>query len=233
VVLESGLNDPAAPWFAVERAVGAFTRVCSYDRANALGGASDPAPTPRTAGGAVADLHALLAVANVPGPYVLVGHSFGGIVSRLYAATHADEVAGLVLVDPSHEDQDARLQALVGPELWEAYQMGGGMFNPEGIDMAASFAQVRAARATAPLQPIPLVVVTAGDRDAPAVLPSFAPPGWPVEAVDRLWRELQADLARLVPNGQHVIAQQSGHYVHQTEPTVVVEAIRQVVTSVR
>ena len=229
-MLESGHNDSAAPWFAVESAVAAFARVCSYDRANAVAGASDPAPTPRTAAEAVADLHALLAAADVPGPYVLVGHSLGGLFVRLYAATYPDEVAGLVLVDASHEEQNARLEALVGPELWAAYQQTLAQFpNFEGIDIDASFAQVRAARAAAPLRPMPLVVLTAGQ---PAD-PSLFPPGWPVEAEAALWRELQADLAGLAPNGRHVVAERSGHYVHQTQPELVVEAIRQVVEAVR
>jgi pimeloyl-ACP methyl ester carboxylesterase len=232
VVLESGLNDPAAPWVAVQQAVATFTRVCSYDRANAVGGASDAAPLPRTAADAVADLHTLLFVAQMPGPYVLVGHSFGGIFARLYASTYPEEVAGLVLVDPSHEEQDTRLEALVPPDLWRAYQMSG-VLNPEGIDMAASFTQMRTTRARMPLRPMPLIVVTGGDRNAPSVLPAFTPPGWPTEQVDRLWYELHADLAHLVPEGRQVVAEQSGHYVHQSEPEVVVEAIRQVVAAAR
>ena len=93
--------------------VGAFTRVCVYDRPGTLLNAedtagrsrSDPAPLPRTAQDVVADLHALLRAARVPGPYVLVGHSLGGLCVRLYATTYPEEVAGLVLVDASHEDQ--------------------------------------------------------------------------------------------------------------------------------
>jgi pimeloyl-ACP methyl ester carboxylesterase len=229
VVLEAGHNDPAAPWFAVERAVSPFARVCAYDRANTAGGASDPAPTPRTGADAVADLRALLAAAGVPGPYVLVGHSLGGHFARLYASTYPDEVAGLVLVDASHEDQDARLEALLGPELWAQSQAFVAGLNIEGIDLAATHAEVRAARAATPLRPMPLAVVMAGQ----AIDPAGFPPGWPVEEHRQLERELQADLAGLVPNARHVIATQSGHYVHQTEPELVVEAIRQVVAAVR
>ena len=230
VVLESGLGDPAAPWFAVERAVARFTRVCSYDRANALAGASDPAPTPRTGREVAADLHALLQAAGIPGPVVLVGHSIGGHYVRLAAAVHPAAVAGLVLVDASHEEQEVRLEALVEPELWAAFRAMLAQFpNPEGIDLDATAAQVRSARAATPLPPVPLVVLTAGQPQDPALFP----PGWPVEAQARLSRELQADLTGLVPGGRQVIAQQSGHYIHQSEPGLVVDAIRDVVAAVR
>ena len=230
VVLESGLADPAAPWFAVERAVARFTRVWTYDRANALAGASDPAPTPRTGREVAADLHALLQAAGVPGPYVLVGHSIGGHFIRLFAAAHPAEVAGLVLVDASHEEEEARLEAIVPPELWTAFRAMLAQFpNPEGIDLAASAAQVRAARAATPLPPVPLVVLTAGQPQDP----SLFPPGWPLEAEARLWQELQADLAGLLPGGQRVIAEQSGHYIHQAEPALVIDAIRDVVEAAR
>jgi pimeloyl-ACP methyl ester carboxylesterase len=230
VVLESGLNDPAAPWFGIESAVAPFTRVCSYDRANSAGSASDPTPAPRSGEDTVADLHALLTAADVPGPYVLVGHSIGGLIARLFASNYPDEVSGLVLVDSSHEDQDVRLEALVTAEQWAAYQQFFAQFpSPEGIDMEATFDQVRAARAAAPMRPMPLIVLTAGQTAEP----SLFPPGWPVEADAELWRELQTDLAGLVPNARHIVAEQSGHYIHQAEPDLVVEAIRQVVAAVR
>ena len=71
---------------------------------------------PRTAGDIVADLHALLTAAAIPGPYVLAGHSFGGLVARLYAATYPDEVVGLVLVDAAHEDYYAAMREALTPE---------------------------------------------------------------------------------------------------------------------
>jgi pimeloyl-ACP methyl ester carboxylesterase len=227
VVLESGANDSAAPWFAIESAVASFTRVCSYDRANTVAGASDPAPVPRTGEDLVADLHALLVAADEPGPYVLVGHSIGGHVIRLYASTYPDEVAGLVLVDASHEQQFARLQEMLSPEQWAAMQQM--IIGIEGLDLEAMAAQVRDARAEAPLEPMPLVVLSAGQGADPATLP----PDWPVEEYAALWAELQEDLAGLVPGSRHVVAEQSGHYIHQSQPDLVVEAIRAVVTAVQ
>ncbi len=228
VVLEAGLGDSAAPWAGIIPAVAAFTRVVSYDRPNTSAGASDPAPTPRTAADAVADLHALLSKAAVPGPYVLVGHSVGGLFVRLYASTYPDEVAGLVLVDASHEDQEERRRAMVSPELFAAEQQAIQGGNPEGIDLAASFAQVRAARASTPLRPMPLVVLSAGEID-----PALFPPGWPMATEARLWNELQEDLAGLVLGGRHIVAQKSSHYIMQSQPDLVAAAIRHVVAAVR
>lgn len=118
VVLEAGLGDSAATWTGIIPAIAGFARVVGYDRANTTAGASDPAPMPRTAADAVADLHNLLTAAAIPGPYVLVGHSIGGLFVRLYASSYPEEVAGLVLVDASHEEQDARREAMVSPELF-------------------------------------------------------------------------------------------------------------------
>ena len=101
-----------------------FTRVCAYDRPgtvarlqdNVRPSRSDPVPQPRTAPEAVADLHTLLHAAGVPGPYVLVGHSLGGLFVRLYASTYPEDVVGLILVDPYSE----RLETLFKPERWAA-----------------------------------------------------------------------------------------------------------------
>jgi pimeloyl-ACP methyl ester carboxylesterase len=104
VILDSGLGEPARSWTGVQSGVKRFTRVCSYDRAGY--GHSDPSPRPRSSLQIARELHALLEKADVPGPYVLVGHSFGGYNVRVYAGLYRSEVAGVVLVDSSHEDQE-------------------------------------------------------------------------------------------------------------------------------
>jgi pimeloyl-ACP methyl ester carboxylesterase len=91
--------------------VAGVTRVCGYDRPDAPASHSDPTPI-RTAQEVVDDLRALLAAAGEPGPYVLVGHSLGGLYVQLFAYRHPDEVAGLVLVDPTPEGFAERLDIL-------------------------------------------------------------------------------------------------------------------------
>ena len=109
VVFDSGSGDPGWNWQAVQPEVAKRTRACVYDRAGL--GFSDPSPQPGTSGNAVADLHALLGKAGIQPPYVLVGHSYGGGNVQLYTFRYPDEVKGLVLVEPAHEDEAKRLNA--------------------------------------------------------------------------------------------------------------------------
>jgi pimeloyl-ACP methyl ester carboxylesterase len=103
VILESGLQATSSLWGWAQPNVAGTTRVCAYDRAGV--GWSEPASAPRDAWQIARELHTLLGNAGIIGPYVLVGHSYGGLYVRVYAAAYPDEVAGVVLVDASHPDQ--------------------------------------------------------------------------------------------------------------------------------
>ena len=257
VLLEAGSGNNADVWDTIALAsdsgatavlpgVAAFTRVCAYDRPGTMLDAdhrsrSDPAPMPRTAADAVADLHALLDAAGVSGPYVLVGHSLGGIIVRLYAATYPQEIAGVVLIDVSHEEQYARWEAELGPEQWAELQqqvLSGPEDDPdlERMDFEASFAQLREAATAHPLPPLPLVVLTPGvstNNLAPPEMRAALPPDFPWGALEAVHQALQDELAALVPGARHVIATESGHYIQLQQPELVIEAIRQVVEGVR
>jgi pimeloyl-ACP methyl ester carboxylesterase len=99
VIFDAALGGSSLSWTLVQPAVARVTRACSYDRAGF--GWSDAGPLPRTAGRIADELHTLLRAAAVPTPYVLVGHSYGGLVMRVYAARHPDEIAALVLIEPA------------------------------------------------------------------------------------------------------------------------------------
>ena len=252
VVLEAGYRSPATVWTddliqpddprtMVLAGVAAFTRVCAYERPGAAGvvdgvlqpSRSDPVPMPRTAEGVVADLHALLSAAGVPGPYVLVGHSLGGLFVRLYAATYPEEVAGLVLVDAWSEG----LQGLLTPEQWESYVRVNSAVPPamagypgyETLDFAAASAAMGEAAAARPLGPVPLAVIAHGQ---PFGL-TEEDLGFPPEALERAWRAAQEGLARLAPGARFVVATESAHYVQLQQPELVIAAIREVVEAVR
>jgi len=113
VILESGLGTGGSTdWTLVHDAMAGFTRTCAYDRAGIMW--SDPKDTPQHAAAVADDLHALLQRAGIGGPLVLVGHSVGGPYTRTYVGKYGDQVAGLVMVDPSHPDQVARLGRVSG-----------------------------------------------------------------------------------------------------------------------
>ena len=252
VVLEAGYRSPVDVWTTdlvspetprtmVFAGVAANTRTCVYERpgvAAVIDGVfmpsrSDPAPVPRTAADAVAALHTLLDVADVPGPYVLVGHSFGGLIVRLYASTYPNDVAGLVLVDALSEYVRTELT----PEEWAAYAAVVSAVPPEltayasleTMDMDASFDQMTEASSRHPLTGIPLTVISAG---LPFGIPD-ADLGFSSNRLQDAWSAAQDKLGSLIPDTRHLVATDSAHYVQLDQPNLVIEAIRQVVNAVR
>ena len=109
LVIVAALGTPATDWLAIQRALTPDVSVVLYDRGGI--GWSDPGPRPRTAGRMADELHALLTAARIEPPYVLTGHSLGGLIALIYTAHHRDHVAGLALVDSSHPDMHKRLPA--------------------------------------------------------------------------------------------------------------------------
>src|SRR5512135_726932 len=103
VILEPALGGCALQYARIQLAVAAFTQVLAYDRGGQ--GWSEPSPQPRTPANLAAELRALLRGLDLHPPYVLVAHSFGGMLSRFYAGLHPEEVAGMVLVDATHVDE--------------------------------------------------------------------------------------------------------------------------------
>lgn len=215
VILEAGYGDDWSNWRLVQPALAPTIRVCSYDRAGI--GESEAAPAPRSAADTATDLHALLQNAGLPGPYILVGSSYGGLAVRLYAATYPESVAGLVLVDPLHEDYLDRLEAIAPAQHAALVDLLESI--PEGIDFAASAADIRAA---GPLPDVPTVIITRGIGDFP--------PLDPTRATEQLWQELERDLASSIPNARLVVADHSGHTVNRSQPELIVTAIQQVAT---
>jgi pimeloyl-ACP methyl ester carboxylesterase len=233
VVLENGL---VSDWYEVQNRLSRTTRVCSYDPARMAGpwGRSDPAPAPRDGHDRVADLHRLLAAAHVPPPYVLAGHSNGGLFSLLYASQRPRQVAGMVLIDGVHPAYHRRSIAVakrfVPPDHWHQILVAACGLQPiqldaEQMDICLAEAQTRHALARSPLRPMPLAVISRGHA-------RFSP-GTPEAAQERLWRRLQHELAGIAPGSRHVVAAGSSHDIQHERPDLVVREITDVVAAVR
>lgn len=239
VVLEAGGGDTSDVWSfrppgsqqtPVQTAVARYTRVCAYDRPGTVSPSgrpsrSDPVPLPRSVAQIVGDLHALLGAAHVPEPYVLVGHSLGGLLSRLYAGTYPAQVAGFVSVDAAHEIFYEAFEALLTPDQ---YQVPG-----LEIDVVATATAMRLARVQQPLRPMPMIVLEHSRNAKRFPNPFSFPTTYPLAALERAFQAAQDDLTELVPGARHRIAQRSGHNIHVEQPALVNLSIRQVVSDVR
>jgi pimeloyl-ACP methyl ester carboxylesterase len=242
VILDTGLGGTSAAWGFVQPDVARFTRVCSYDRAGL--GYSDPGPSPRTARRIASELAELLTRGGLRGPVVLVGASSGGFNVRVFASDHPERVAGLVLVDATHEDQPHEVPRLARfvPVLSTvgAFRLLGISFGLEIESLAPSTRQFaratrfRAAGYQAAADEIMHIRESASEvRGArrklsiPVVVVTGA------RGADATWRQLQRDQVTLSERGCQIVAQESGHVVAIDQPEVVVDAIRRVVETGR
>ena len=212
IVAEAGYDSPGTSTFSdLMQPLSEISRVCTYDRAGT--GTSDHRP-----GGLhvtslleANELHALLKSAAIAPPYVVVAHSYGGFVGRLFAATYDSETAGLVLIDSSHEDE-------IGPyrRYYRDSPEGDWVDGGDLIDIDATR---RALLATArDYYDMPLAVIKAGRYEDVLTV--------------SLWNRTQADLATLSSNAV-LIQAKGGHFVMDDDPEVLLAATRAVVASAR
>ncbi len=240
IILESGYHNSSDPWSQSDAAAPAvgpavlpglarMHRVCAYDRPGtlrysdppAISDRSSPVAMPRTAQDVVDDLHALLDAAHLPGPYVLVGHSLGGLFARLYAQTYPGQVRAVVFVDAFAVE----IPNLLGPD-WPTYRQQLDQPLPQFVDSASfevididkSVAQVGAAPA---FPPIPTIVLT---RTEPFAIPPTIPAEKGAE-LERAWREATSDLVALRPQTPHIFATGSDHYVQIHQPDLVAAGV--------
>ena len=187
--------------------------VCFYVRPG--DGDAESPNGPRTAAQDAADLHQLLDVAEIASPVVLVGHSYGGLIAVVETARHPQAVAGVVLIDASHPEQEARFASIFTPE--QQAISDAELDNFPSVDFAASLAEAGTALGSFP--DVPLTVITARRGFAEA-----CDDGLPCEAMQEIWLALQDAYAALTPDARHVVAD-TGHYVHDEEPDLVLAEI--------
>jgi pimeloyl-ACP methyl ester carboxylesterase len=245
VVIVSGLGDWSTSWGVVQPEVAKTTRVCTYDRAGL--GWSDEGSAPSDAAQFAQELHTLLQNSNVPGPYVMVGHSLGGFIVRIFAHDYVSEVAGVVLVDSMNPKQ-----------VTESLSNKLALFS----SMEAALARVGVARLIVKL-PVIASSIRPGEE---AYYPLFSRPGsfqttakeyksLPASGAQAAavtsfgdlplivltaklndnpgWPEWQTELLELSSNSQHLFAENSGHVIQDDEPDAAVDAILKMVELVR
>ena len=248
-VLEAGLGDYSSSWGTLDTSLAKIGSVFIYDRAGL--GWSEASPHPRTARQIAAELHGVLEAAHVRKPYILIGHSLGGLIQTLYAMEYPADVAGLLLIDPSHKDQFVKLPppalvAWVMPQLSRAASFGLPqlLFNSsdpvqnQASHVMTTGAELRAALVIAetwgnhPLRlgDIPITVLTAGDFKAmPGKSDDEKKAAW------EIWKTLHDELIASSSSKirRHVIVDGSSHCIHRTHPSAVVDATRELVNQIK
>jgi pimeloyl-ACP methyl ester carboxylesterase len=257
VIIDAGLSGASYDWETVATGVSAFSLVCTYDRAGY--GWSDPGPRPRTSQQVVAELRALLRQAKIEPPFILVGHSWGGLNARLFASQHPDEVAGLVLVDALNTDllpPNSNFHK-VSPALkflkatawcgstWlaapafiqepsndrAALKLRQGMLSRaksiraicDELEGEANWLEVRSV--LRPLGNLPVAVISRHIVESPATN-SLA-------LTDQDWLQGQKALPQISSNSTFIMARTDIHDLQFHEPELIVNAVRQMVGSVR
>jgi len=252
IIVEPGMGVDWVGWRLVIAKLLETNRVCVYDRAGY--GWSDPGPRPRTALVEAGEMHTLLSRANVPQPYLLAAHSYGAYIARIFASQHRDAVAGVVLVDPSHEDEPVI-------DLAAAKHAGGlrirdvmGLMPPLGLQrlrrmyygeralppdlrtapriyqarylVASSLNQLKLERNEFDSLNLSIAQVrqTVFPRDLPLTVITAAS--------DLSAQELQARLAHSSDAGKQIFATHSGHMVPLDEPEVIVSAVLDMIRQV-
>ncbi len=249
VILDAGLGGFSLDWFKVQSLLAENSiKACSYDRAGY--GWSDRGPSPRATDQIVDELSALLEAAELPPPYIMVGHSFGGFNMIYFAKVYASRTAGLVLVDSSHPQQAERLPSIpndkdiadlgnfqrvfTGKTLplypAEIRNLVGAILSApktadterrEYVNYLISAAQISQSGS---LKDMPLVVVSRGEQEW-----SDDPLG---EALYLAWMDMQKDLSKLNASGTQITAEGSGHLIPLEKPEIVVDAIQSVIADV-
>lgn len=262
VILEAGLDAAGSHvWVSVQPHIAAVTRVCSYDRAGILW--SQARSEPRDALRITDELHALLEAGSESPPYVLVGHSLGGLLSRVYAERHPSDVVGLVFVDASHPEQMERLpteavdlMSAGPPRALVTVLAATGVLRlldptspdlpDEARDVVRSFLPTSLRGMLGERDALDAILAQAADTgtlgERPVVVLTAGSDEEYVQAglsdavradLRETWLVLQAELAGLSSNASHRVVADAGHYVQWDDPGAVVAAVLDVVGAVR
>lgn len=232
VVLVSGLEIPQEYWNPVIPALAAKATVLTFDRAGI--GKSEIGNLPTHGEQSAKDLRALLDQLTVPRPYILVGHSYGGSVVRLFASMYPGDMAGLILEETQHEDVLIEMRKLLKGKDLETFEQVlvprfDGRENPktEGDYRNATREQLRKSK---PLPQIPLVILTVADR-VKAMQPMFSDSA--IEEMAKMDSALMDRLAESVPGGRRIVVEGTGHHVHVDKPEALIAPVLEMIKEVK
>ncbi|GAE36798.1 alpha/beta fold hydrolase [Halalkalibacter akibai] len=211
IIMDAGYNDWSKTWDPIIEQLASEAQVFMYDRAGL--GKSEKTTRKRTSMEMVFELKELLKEANLQPPYLLVGHSYGGINIRLFASFFPDAVTGLVLIDTPTENYRTVLLPRFPNEFQKAYVKQFGS-EQAYVEFQESFEQVKKQPY---LGDIPLVILSANQKQ------HYTP------EIQLLWHQLQEELLQLSSKSKLLIAEESGHYIHHDEPELVIGAIRSLI----
>ena len=241
VIIDGGIGDTSANWLQIQAELAEEMRVCVYDRAGY--GMSDPGPGPRSSQQIVNEIYRMTRMVPIPGPYIIVGQSFGGLSAQLFARLYPQETAGLVLVESSHPRQTELLEDLDKLSSGQKKMVAGRQtYEFEESDpwkrqwlilnskRKAVFAQMEELKyfrqsesevlAAGDMPNIPLAVLTRDQRLLPTMKNH--------RSMEDVWRSLQEDLANSSSRGWQEIVAGSSHNIHLDNPQAVIRAIRKV-----
>jgi pimeloyl-ACP methyl ester carboxylesterase len=231
VALVSGFGAPQAYWNPVIPDLAAQTTVLTYDRAGI--GKSEIGELPTHGKQAATDLHTLLNKLNLPKPYIIIGHSYGGSVVRLFASMYPDDIGGIILEDSQHEGiLEAQRKILKGKDLEQLEEMVSRFATPDNPKTEGDyrFITMEQMKNSKPLPQVPFVVLTAGDRS------KNMPPIFSDEAnkkLEELGIELQKKLVAMIPGGKHIIVDDVGHNMHLEKPEALITPVIEMIKEVR
>lgn len=222
VVLENGGGSDIRAWDVILPRIGEFTSVLAYSRAGQ--GGSERAKTPRTLTNVVEELRTLLQRAGCHPPFVLIGRSLGGIYIRAFATMYPREVAGLVLVDGSHERQDIEFARILQIPLEK--------FFAKSLESEKEDAAREAMEGLAPVMTTGSLGLPGKLPDLPMVVITHTKPDGP-PAILKAWRAMDDELFQSTSHGMHIVTNKSDHNITGEEPELVINAVRWVVDTVR
>lgn len=208
IIMDAGYGDFSKAWNSVIDDIAIISNVLIYDRAGL--GESETSSNPRTSREMVKELKELLIEAKINPPYILVGHSFGGVNMRMFATKYQNEVCGLVLVDSTPEDYRERFLPTMPQDFQQTYNT---QFVYEG-NYDEFMASLKQLKETSRKLNTPLIVLSAGKKAH-----------YSTESQE-LWNEMQREILAISSDGELVIAENSGHYIQNDQPEIVVSSIK-------